>query len=133
MYRVMLLISFLLLCMTAHNLEKDRVESHKVFLLIQVLIPTISITVMYFIAKKHEASIDLQGPILLGSYGITIYAITYFNLIEVNSIARTWEIALSGLFYLLYIGFLSIDFLPHFIARSLLYAVIRIRVGIYRI
>ena len=129
----MLLLSSILLFMTTYDLAKDRVESHKLYLLFQVLIPSMSITVVYLIAKKHEASIDLFGPILFGSYGITIYAITSFNLIEMNSIARTWEFALSALFYLLYIGFLNIDFLPHFIARLLLFAVIRIHVGIYRI
>ena len=131
--RVILLFSFLLLCVTFHNWAADRVESHNVFLLIQILVPTMSLTVVYFIAKKHEASIDLHGPILLGSYAITVYVITSFNLIEYNSIAMTFELAVSVFFYLLYIGFLSIEFWPHFIARSLLYAVIRIHVGYHRV
>ena len=108
-------------------------ESHKIFLLCQVFVPTISLTGMYFIAKKHEASVDLLGPILMGSYVITIYSITIFNLIEVNSIGRTYELALSVFFYLLFIGFLTTNFLPHFIVRSLIYGVIRLHVGYYRV
>ena len=130
----MLLFSLALLMMTLYNFFNNKgVECHKLFLLYQVLIPTVSITVMYNIAKKHEASVDLHGPIILGSYGLTLYVITSFNLLELNGIARTYEFGLSVFFYLLYIGFLSIDFLPHFIVRSVLYGVVRIHVGIYRV
>ncbi len=75
-----------------------------------MLIPTISITILYFIAKLHEASVSLYGPVLLGSYAITLLAISSFNLIEINSIGRTYELFLSTVYYLLYIGFMSIDF-----------------------
>ncbi len=130
---LMLLASFLVLSMTIQISVSDKVQSHDVFLLFQVLVPTIFLTIMYCITSKHEASVGLYGPILLGSYAITLYTITAFNLIEINSIARNYELYVSLCYYMLYIGFLSIDFLPHFIARLLLYVVIRIHVGYYRV
>ncbi len=88
--------------------------------------PSLSITGSYLIAKKHEAAADLHGPIFLGSYAATVYAITIFDLIQVNS---TSDSSISLIFYLMYLGFMNTDFMFHFIIRSILFALVRFHVG----
>lgn len=115
------------------NLISGSAKSQLIYMLCQVLVPSLSITASYFVAKKHEAVADLHGPIFLGSYAATVYAITIFNLIEINSVSMTFDMGISLIYYFMYIGFMSTDFMFHFIIRSILYALVRFHVGYTRV
>ncbi len=97
-----------------------------------VSVPTLSISIWLPIAYKFQACADYFGIIYLGSLALTMLTLNLTSPIEISSQMRNQEEGVAGLYYMIYLGLLSPNYLFNFVARILVYAACQVIVLIAR-
>ena len=103
------------------------------FIMIATVVPTFTMSISYCIASKFAPFTQLHGPLLLGAFSIAAIVIEAGGFFSEMKILRVYELGTQLIYVLLYMGLLTADFLPHFLARSILFAALRCGIGMFRV
>ena len=114
-------------------LIKEEMNDTIHFIMIATVVPTLTLIVSYCVASKFTPFTQLHGPLLLGAFSIATIVIEAGGFFSEMKILRVYEMGTQLIYVLLYMGLLSTDFLPHFVARSILFTAFRCALGMFRV
>ena len=77
--------------------------------------------------------VELHGPVLFGSFAAITIFLNASQILEMDNIVHNYQQGLSTLYYLLYIGIVSPQFLSHFLIRSVIFGFTKFSVAYSRV
>lgn len=114
-------------------LIKEEMNDTTHFIMIATVVPTLTLAVSYCMASKLDPFTQLHGPLLLGAFSIAAIVIEAGGFFKEIKILRVYLMGTQIIYVLLYMGLLSADFLPHFLARSILFTALRCVLGMFQV
>ena len=104
----------------------------QVYLLALLGLPSLFLAIWLPIADKFQSGADWFGVVYLGTYALTILVLTITNPFEISPQMRNQAGDMAGLFYIIYLGLLSPNYLFNFVARPLIYTFCQVIVLVAR-
>lgn len=83
---------------------------------------TLALSLVYSAAKKNLQVIELAGTSLMGTGCIIMVACNYFSMIEMDFMLNNQELCLATIYYMLYVGVLTTQFMCHMPVRVFWFA-----------
>ena len=86
-----------------------------------MVMTTLALSIVYAVAKNNLQIIEFAGTALVGTGCIVMVFCNHFSVIDMDFMLNNQELCLALIYYVLYVGVLTTQFMCHMPARVFWY------------